>query len=61
MQKNMQKPLTVTECKWMLIWGPILPHFQCVREFSHCIPYTIGIVYLLQLDFLHPPQKLKVK
>lgn len=57
----MQKPLTVTECKWMLIWGPILPHFHCVWELSHHILYTIGIVSLLQLDFLHPSQKLKVK
>lgn len=60
-EKNMQKPLTVTECKWMLIWGLILPHFQGVWELSHHVLYTIGIVSLLQLDFLHLPQKLKGK
>lgn len=61
MQKKLKKPLTVTECKWILIGGPILPHFHCVWVLSHHIPYTIRIVSLLQLDFLHPPQKLKVK
>lgn len=57
----MQKPLTVTECKWMLIWGPTPPHFHCAWEYatSHSIPYRNCFSFISTLP--PRPQKLKIK